>query len=371
MVDVNLIRDREIALHGLTEADTEYTIYYDETNNIRRLHVRSDGLNVREPKCFVVGGVAHHGTARPLVLNELRTALRVQANASEIKLKHVATGEFLDLLDNPRLEVFLSWLVEQGLFVHYSVLDPLYWSIVDIVDSILTKSRESTLLVLHLQLKNDLYMVLRHDYDGTVDIFQRYRYPDVGRERRAAFLAELFDLLETRRDMLENFNYMMLKGALQIAQQLDALPYLEDETPNVLIEGFAPLYVQRLCLFKNSQHILDVEDVVGEHLERTPFTDGDHRFRHFRFAVSHDETGIQVADIVTGLLGKFFSFVCATDDAELVAVRRTFGRQQQRNLELLKMLLDNSIAENKAFAHFVLSLRDQESAGFFLDPQSL
>jgi hypothetical protein len=370
VVDVNWIRDREIALHGLTAADTEYTIYYDETNNIRRLHVRSDGLNVREPKCFVVGGIAHRGPSRLLVLSELRSALRVQANAREIKLKNVATGEFGELLNASRLEVFLTWLVEQGLFVHYSVLDPLYWSIVDIVDSILTEHHEPMLLGLNLQLKNDLYAVLRHDYDGTIDIFQRYRYPDIGRERRAAFVAELLDLLEFRRGLLEDFNYMMLKGLLQIAEQLDALPYLEDETPNVLIDGFAPFYVQRLCLFKNSHHILDVEEVVREHLERTPFTDGDHELRHFRFAVSHDETGIQVSDVVTGLLGKLFSFICATDDAELVTVRRALGRQQRRNLDLLNTLLDRSIEENKAFAHFVLSLRDQEAAAFLLDPQS-
>jgi len=30
-------------------------------------------------------------------------------------------------------------VADQGLYVHYSVLDPLYWSIVDIVDSILTE----------------------------------------------------------------------------------------------------------------------------------------------------------------------------------------------------------------------------------------
>lgn len=370
MIDVNLIRDREIALHGLTGADDAFTIYYDETNNIRRLHVRSDGLNVREPQCFVVGGVAHHGAARPLPLDELRAALRVQPNAPEIKLKHVATGEFLDLLKAPRLEVFLTWLSQQGLFIHYSALDPLYWSIVDIIDSILTEHREPMLLAVNRQLKNDLYTVLRHDYDGTVDIFLRYRYPDVGLERRQAFLAELLDLLEHRRHLLAHFNFMMLKGVLQIAERLNALPYLEDETPNVLIESFAPFYVQRLCLFKNSQHILDIEEVVKAHLKRTPFTDGDRELKHFRFAISHDESGIQISDIVTGLLGKFFSFICAADDDELVAERRGLGEQQQRSLGLLNALLDLSIGENKAFAHYVLSLRDQEAAGFFLDPSA-
>jgi hypothetical protein len=224
------------------------------------------------------------------------------------------------------------------------------------------------LIALNPQLKNDLYTVLRHDYDGTVDIFLRYQYPDVGQERRPAFVAELLDLLEHRRGLLPDFNYMMLKGVLQVAERLDTLPYLEDETPNVLIEGFGPFYLQRLCLFKNSQHVFDVEEVVKAYLERTSFTDGDVELKHFRFAISHDETGIQVSDIVIGLLGKFLTFVCAVDDSELVAARGALGAQQERSLRLLSTLLDRSIGENKAFAHYVLSLRDQEAAAYFLDP---
>lgn len=47
------------------------TCYYDETSNVCRLHVRADGLNVGEPKCFVIAGIAHHGPARDLHLQAL------------------------------------------------------------------------------------------------------------------------------------------------------------------------------------------------------------------------------------------------------------------------------------------------------------
>ena len=367
MIDVNEIRDREIELHGLVNANVAYTIYHDETNNIRRLHLRLDGLNVREPKCFVLGGVAHRGAPHALPVDDLRTALCIQKNAPEIKLRHVATGDFLDLLNAPRLQTFLDWLAGQVLFIHYSVLDPLYWSIVDIVDSILTEYGEPKLLGLNIELKSDLYTILRYDYEGTVDLFQRYTYPNVGQGRRAAFVAELLDVLELRRELLDHFSYMMLKGILEIAARIDSLPYLEDEAPNVLIDSFAPFYAQRICLFKNSDLILDVEEVVKQYLSGMRFADGDRELKHFRFALSHDETGIQLADVVTGLLGKFFAFICATSATELAVTRRGLNPQQRRTLRALSGLLDRSIAENKAFAHFVLSLEDQEKAGFFLD----
>jgi Protein of unknown function (DUF3800) len=366
MIDVNKIRDADIRLHGLTKADDIYTIYYDETNNIRRLHVRPDGLNVKEPKCFVVGGVAHRGPVRELEFDTLRSALRLQKTVKDMKLEHVAKGDFLRVLSAPKLETFLRWLLAHDLFVHYSALDPLYWSIVDIIDSILTAHGEATLMMANRDLKNDLYTILRYDQNGTVDLFQRYSYPDVGREKRPAFVGELRDLLEHRRHLLPHFSFMMLKGVLQIAEKLDSLPYLEDETPNVLIDGFGLFFIQRICLLKNSEHILDIEEVVKAYLADQVFLDGERKLSNYRFVISHDEPGIQMSDVVTGLLGKFFSLIQSTEPPELVEMRQSLSAQQTTNIGLLGELLDRSLAENPAFIHFVLSLEDQERAAFFL-----
>jgi hypothetical protein len=365
-VDVNELRYGTIALHGLTRADRSYVMYYDETNNIRRLHVRPDGLNAPEPQCFVVGGVAHAGPIRPLSLDELRDTLRIQASADEVKLKHIAKGNFLQLADNARVETFLDWMKGQDLFIHFSVLDPLYWSIVDVIDSILAEHGQQALFQHHLLLKNDLYTVLRHDYDQTVALFQKYSYPNVGREKRPAFVADLLDLIEERKALLIPINFMMLKGVIQVAKTLDSLPFLEDVEPNVLIDGFGPFFVHRLCLLKNATHVLDVEEVIQEHLAQFEFRDGHTVLTHFRFAVSQDELGIQIADVVTGLLGKFFSLVCRTSHSEMERVRSVLTEQQHRTLRLLSEILDRSIAENPAFAHFVLSLSDQEKASNFL-----
>lgn len=367
MIDVSFIRDSEMALHGLNKLDEAYTIYYDETNNIRRLHVRADGLNVREPKCFVVGGIAHCGPAQRLDIHGLRAALRIQKTANEIKLKHVATGGFADSLAAPKLEVFFRWLIDAGFFIHYFALDPLYWSVVDVIDSILTEHGDNALLMANWELKNDLYAILRNDQRGTVDLFRRYSYPNVGRERRPAFVAELLDLLEYRRNMLPHFNYMMLKGVLEIAKNLSSLPYLEDETPNVLIDGFGMFFIHWICLFKNCEHIFDVEEVVQSYITGETLTDGDRTLNNYRFAASDDEPGIQISDIVTGVLGKLFSFLQETELSDLVQWRASLNPQQECNLGLLRQLLDRSLEENSAFAHYVLSLEDRQRAAFLLE----
>ena len=199
-------------MHGLYKADAAYTFYHDETNNIKKLRLNAQGLNVAEPAVFVLGGVVHEGAPRPLDIQLLRDAMRIQKSADEIKLKHVAKGDFLDLLKSDRLTTFLQWVSDSGLVVHYHALDPLYWSLIDIMDSILYRLGEPSLTQLHINLKADLATLLRANLPATTNIFYRYNYPDLAPENRRPFLDELLVMLEHSEDVLPEFNAMMLKG---------------------------------------------------------------------------------------------------------------------------------------------------------------
>jgi hypothetical protein len=156
LIDIDEIRDAHIGAFGLSKADETYTFYHDETNNIKKLRLDAQGLNVAEPAIFVLGGIVHSGAPRALDIQPLRDAMRIQASADEIKLKHVAKGEFLELLKSDKLTTFLKWISDSGLVVHYHALDPLYWSPVDIMDSILYRLGEPRLMALHAVLKADL-----------------------------------------------------------------------------------------------------------------------------------------------------------------------------------------------------------------------
>lgn len=182
MIDVNELRKFDIALNELTGADAAYTMYYDETNNIRRLHTRADGLNVSEPKYFVIAGIAYCGPPRELNIDDLRQRCRIQKT---------------------------------------------------------TKA-------------------------------------------------------------------------------------------NVLVESFGPFYVGRICLFKASHHILDVEKVIEDYLGAEVFMDGDRQLENFRFVVSHDEPGVQASDVIAGLLGKFFALVQVTDRDQLCSIRESLSNQQRQ-----------------------------------------
>ena len=319
-MDIDDLRAAAIQINGLTKADAAYTLYYDETNNIRRLHVTEDGFNVVAPQCFVLGGIAHIGAPHDLAFEDLRKALRLQPSTTDLKLKHVATGDVFQVLASPRLQTFLEWLLAAGHFIHLQAIDPLYWSTVDIIDSILAASPRSGLAQHHARLKNDLHQILRHPPSLLVELFRRYSYPNVGPDRTADFIHALLQIVEARWDIVPAFNAQMLKGALQLGRGIETLPFLEVEQDHILISSFSHFYLNRIYMLKNATHILDTEPEIIEQVERTPLRCDGRPLRNFRFVErSHDEPGIQISDVVVGLFGKLVSWTigASPDDIEV------------------------------------------------------
>lgn len=366
MLDIDQLRDEQIRLHHLDKADVKYTFYHDETNNVRKLHIGARGLNVAELKVFVLGGVVHDGPPYPIDIQPLRNAMRIQPTATEIKLEHVARGTFLDLLQSTKLTTFLRWINDQEFMIHYHDLDPLYWSFVDIIDSILANWNNAALYQYHALLKSDLAAILRTDLANTIGIFHRYGYPGLTAANRQPFLNELIELLERNSETLPEFNFQMLKGVLQAGRKLDSLAFIEDNSPNRLIDNFSFFYLNRLAIFKYSTHILDMEPTIREHLLQSSLYIGDVPATHYRFVDSKAEPGIQLSDIIVGVLGKMHTYFIETDRYELARTRANLIGTNLENAELLRDLISTSDAANRAFLNSVGSVHDRDKLDLFL-----
>lgn len=364
-MDVDEYRDPIVTAFDLPNVDQGYAFFYDETNNVRRLHLRDGKLNIDRPECFVLGGVVRRAPAPPVDLNSLRRALRLPADGPEIKLKQLGRGAFLDHLKSERVANFVAWLEREQFLIHYQVVDILYWSLVDIVDSILAASKGRALLPFGWQLKASLYALLESDRDRTVELLARYSYPDLG-ARGPAFLDDLLEWLEESDRLLDHFERHMLKGFLQIGRSAEPLLFLDRETPNVLVEEFGSFFLNRIALFKHSSHVLDEEPYVEAHLAGVGLTKGGAPFRNYRFSNSRAEAGIQLSDVVVGLLGKMFTYLNRTPMAEIARDLDSLAGPQRACLQRLLRLLDRSTDECPAFAHYVLSLSTQQRAGLLV-----
>jgi hypothetical protein len=361
MIDVDERRAMILSLHRLDNVDRAWVFYYDETNNVRKLHIRDGVINVATPEPFVLGGIVDGERRGLLDLRDLRKALKLQNTIHEIKLRHLGSGDFLQLLNSERIEIFLRWIAEQGFFIHYQATDLLYWSSVDIVDSIIAGTKEAALAEFQFAYKDSLFAILRDDIASTVALFGRYNYPDVG-EQHQAFLGELLNVLDHQDERLDPFARYMLKGLVQLGRKLDRLPFLVDEAPNVLVDGLGPFALERVCLFKHAEHIFDEEPVIERFLTQMELGEGGKPFRNYRFADSATEAGIQIADVVAGIIGKAFGYVTRTPLGPLEKDLAGLSSQQRRSLRLLGSHLDRATDECGAFAHYIISLEDQRRA---------
>jgi len=364
-IDIDEIRVMDIAMNGLTRVARTYTFYHDETNNIKKLHINGGSLNIAEIKVFVLGGIVHAGTPRPIDLAALRQDLRIQASAREIKLKHVARGGFLEILQSEGLSKVLQWLMQNDLFVHYAELDPLFWSFVDIIDSILHAQPE---LVGQdpMILKSDLTELLRADLPSTVQLFDKFGYPSLADVDRRPFIEGLLDIIERNQELVDHFNYMMLKGVLQAGRTATSLDFIEGNVRHLLMEEFGSFYRHRLMLFKYSAHIFDEEYTVRDTLEAIPLVSDGAPFKNHTFANSEQEPGIQVSDVVAGVLGKMHTYFTETSADEVFEMRDGLSGISLRNALLLRDVISASHAENIAFQQHIASTYDHLKTDMFL-----
>jgi hypothetical protein len=250
--------------------------------------------------------------------------------------------------------------------IHYHDLDPLYWSIVDIVDSIFSGTNNPMLFQYHALLKSDLAAVLRNNLDATIVLFHRYGYPGLAPEARKPFLNDLLEILEQSSADLPEFNTYMLKGVLQSGRGLENLAFIEDNPPNLLIDNFSISYINRIAIFKYSSHILDMEKSIQDRFMKTALTSGDVPVTNYRFADSKLEAGIQLADIIVGVLGKMHTYFTETPREEVAEARSSLTGTSLENAELLRDLISTSHDANIAFLNHVASVHDTDKLDLFL-----
>ncbi|MBY0533881.1 MAG: DUF3800 domain-containing protein [Rickettsiaceae bacterium] len=159
----------------------------------------------------------------------------------------------------------------------------------------------------------------------------------------------------------------MLKGLLEGAMKVKSVLLFKNEEPNILIENFSSFYIQKICLFKNSSHILDSESIIENIFAKIVFYDKGKIIKNYQFVDSKNEICIQISDVIIGILGKCFTFLNLTKIQDIIVVLSNLSTVQQKNLSTLKMLINRSIAKNTTFAHYLLSAEDKEKVSLILE----
>lgn len=349
-IDVNISRDYLKKMFPKAEFDKEYTFYYDETNNIKKLYVRESGLNSPFSSNFILGGLVFEDSLPDL--SELFEGLKLQKSVKDVKLKHLAKGEFLECLKSKKLNFFLQFLFDNKILIHFSWVNLLHWSITDIVDSAIANSEVAKKVgrLMVDKVRSDLYKLAKIEIDKVLEIFFKYQYPNIKKENVVPFIDEFTSLFYDYIDTEEfHFGLESLRQVLKEARRNESLPYIMDEEDYMLLKDFSSFYLESICLFKNSNHIFDNEESISEILSNTKIMDKQIQVKNYSFVDSHNNLMIQASDIIVGIFGKFSGFINKTSYDEVKLWVDSLSEIQEKNIDLIIDLMNRSAKINPAF----------------------
>lgn len=353
-IDIGEIRKHTKMSAPFADFDGVYTFYYDETNNIRKFYLREFDFNSAFTENFVLGGLVHEGVAPDI--QPLIDGFNLQKSVKEVKFKHIAKGGFLDCLKSQKLNLFLRFIKNSKLYIHYSSTNILYWSIVDIVDSAVTHSEASQKLGVQFanKMKNDLYKLSRLEIESVIALFHRFEYPNIKNDSILSFIEELSDLFANYLDDMEfHFGLESLRQILKVAKKNGKLPFVMDEEDYLLIKDFSHFYLRPIYLFKNSTHIFDNEDFISGLLEDSKIVDGQEEINNYSFADSQSNQLTQLSDVLVGLVGKLSGYLNTKTRDQISSDFSFLNSIQTENIDFFLELIDESNNKNIGFLHAV------------------
>lgn len=330
-------------LQGISYCDEKITFFYDETGNCGKFLLKEDGVN--DPTAlvndFILGGVAYIGDECQATPDKLMSDLKLQSN--ELKFKNIyKSGDFMAFIRGRRASVYIDWLYNSGLYIHYATINNLYYALVDIVDSLWESQPQYVLWV--MELKSALYSFCKEHLSDTLNLFYKYQYPNINKEKTKDFTQEFCNLIQTHNDSEteQGFFIECFRQMLKYAGQQGELVFLHDNKTNVLIEEYYMLYLGRCCAYKYSFHHFDFEKVILAKIQKTPMTDNGQPFINYDFIDSKENIMIQVCDVFVGLMSKLFRFLDETSLDMLETLKKSSDMQALKNLAKIYSLIERS-----------------------------
>lgn len=333
--------------------------YYDESNNIRKLWLDEDDFNAPVDNDFVLGGVMHIGQPQNANVDELKNHLRLQKSANELKFKHISKSkDFLGCLSEPKVKLFLQWLYQSDLYVHYSNVNNLYFAVVDIIDTI----DESAFAPFIFQIKNELYKIASANYQDFYKLLVRYNYPNVTSDNITTFFQQIIDFID---DIDEpTFEMELLRQCLKQGRKQNELIFLQDNPERTIIDNYFSFYLRPVGVFINAHHTFDNEYSIESQFEKFELYYGKSKADNYSFIDSKNNLLIQVSDCIVGLLGKYYTYINRISHKEAYEMFNAITPVQKSTLTVFAQVIKKSEDLSKLLLHSSESLDEHEIGAF-------
>lgn len=290
------------------------TLFFDESNNIKKARIGSKKDNVAnlEHLCFVLGGIA---VKKEIDFQELLNYVGARQNPVDAKFSFFAFKhtDFIGVISQSRLRKFFEYLLEKDVLIHFDVLHFMHFAMVDILDSLIQEEDANQMATLYYyhQLQSAMTEVLYCDYDSLHDIFIRYEFPNIPKEKANGFVREILELYTDNlqyfnMDEIENFPKELLRQIIKAKRERTNLYFLEDNISFEISSGVFTNYLSRMIEIKDKK-IFDNELLITNELEKL---DNNYTNKlNVSFIDSKENRSIQICDVICGFVARLYSFL--------------------------------------------------------------
>lgn len=350
--------------------DEKFYFYYDESNNCRKFWIKpadeSGKFNTDVNLDFVLAGVACEESRIEVDFENLKRILKLQKNTIEIKFKtQFSIGNFLDCMKNKRVTSMLEWIDTNNLYIHYSHVNNLYYTLVEIIDSITSPEEIDEYKFDYFSVKNTFYKMLAGKEISLQKLMYKYCYPNIKSEDIEQFCNSLLKLFEIkyRQTTEEKF----ITGLIKRAAKSDELIFVQNNEDYIMQENYVEFYVNPIRTYQNSEHIFDEEQEIQEAFNKYRFTKNGVEINNFKFVDSKTDALVQVSDVMAGILGKMFSYINVSDLRKIRQDVNALNDIQATNILLLNKLRAKSDMKNRGFLHSITAQCEIDKLNMLFD----
>lgn len=308
----------------------KYFFFYDETDNARRVFIKDNTFNdFSNNKVFTLGGIMskNNKVLKNFDFENFKKKLNLENN-NDIKFKDIFPKHknFLTTLDSPNFYFIFNSLIENNLYIHYFSIDLLYYSLVDIIDSIASPLIYD--ISFNLYYKEQLYLLVKNNIDSFNTIACKFNYPNIEKKNLRDFYISLKKL---------NNNFCPNLNAL-FDEKLSKISFLAENSTNDTIENFKEFYFSNVLMFPSSKHFFDEEQFIQKQIKIIEESKNNILSEiNYSFIKSHNSEFIQISDIIVTIIKQYYKYLI-NEDFNF----KNLSTQQAKNLILFFKVLIKS-----------------------------
>lgn len=362
-------------------SNIKLNIYYDETNNARKFYLTNDKEDYinSEVTFFVLGGVATSDclSEKPDFnhsLEELFKKLGLQKTQKELKFKHIANGNFETILSSKKLNTVFDFFIKNDIIIHMHVLDTIYWSVVDIVDSqsnlkIIEECFSINQYILH-EIKSfltDIAKTFKRDFFK--ELFE-LGYPNIISKKQefinclTKYLTKFEKNEQYHKNNINSIVPYLLKTMIEEMKKddSDAFCFLENEPKHELIDNFNNFYEYNIKTFPNSKLFFDREVLVEKFLKEYLI-----KYTNYKFLESKESKLIQLSDITIGFIRHLFLYTSNLNYKNIEKHYKKLNKQQKDTLNKFFTIYQKSVTTDRRLTIFTTSFFDWQKFNKLMD----